>query len=364
MRKAWTTAALVVVLLLAGCTNKSFKDIDKRLFVMAIGVDRSQASPQTYRVSFKLGIPSQGTSVGQSRSVVVSQESDSLPEAIRLLKAKFDKELDLNHTKMLVFGESLARNDVSPHIDYFIRRRDIQGIAFLAVGSPNAEGVLKIVPKSEVFPGNSLFLSFEENGTSSAYVVTEYLFDFFRRMCEEGLDPYMPVIEPGEDHYIINKVALFNKSKIVGILPPRDTKSFKELLEQNRKLDMIVRSRERDFTMQVDDYRRRFSFHPKDERRIVVKVKVSGTVEQTTEPVYDRNWADYDQAAQQTLRNQYLKMLSQLKNWKVDPYGFGLMYKALHYRGDADWTRWEQIYPSVEFDVRPEVKITGTGIIK
>ncbi|CAM3765817.1 Ger(x)C family spore germination protein [Cohnella lubricantis] len=364
MRIAWIPAALFIVLLLAGCTNRSFKDIDKRLYVMAIGIDRPQDSEELYRLSFKLGLPSPGTGVEQNRSIVVSQESDSLPESIRLLKAKFDKEVDFNHTKLLIFGDSLARSDISQVVDYFVRRRDIQGIALLAVGSPNAEQVLKVSPKSEVFPGNSLFLSFEDNGTSSAYTVTEYLFDFFRRMYEDGLDPYMPVIEPAKDYYVINKVALFDKSKIIGILPPRETKSFKELLEQNRKMDMIVRSREEDFTMQVDYYRRRFSFYPKDNHRMIVKVKVGGNIEQTKEPVYDRNWADYEQAAAHTLRDQYLKTLNQLRDWRVDPFGFGLIYKAVHYRGDADWTRWEQMYPSVEFDIRPEVRITGTGIIR
>ncbi|GIO11575.1 spore germination protein [Cohnella xylanilytica] len=363
MTRAWIFVPIVLALLLSGCMNRSFKDIDKRLFVTAIGVDRAEENGP-YKISLKLGIPSKGSEKGPGQAEVVSEQAESIPEALRLLKAKFDKELDFNHTKMLVFGEPVVRRSVDPLIDYFSRRRDIQGIAFVAVGSPNAEEVLKVTPKSETFPGNSLFLTFEENGTSSAYSVTAYLFDCFRRLNEEGLDPYMPVIEPEGDRYRINRVALFDKTRLVGILSPRETKSFKELLQSYRKMDMIVRSPRLDFTLFAEKYDRDFSIRSGSRDRIAVRVKIAGIVEQTKAPVFEQDWSKFEVAAGQEVNEQYLSMLRRLQSWKVDPFGFGLLYKAARYRGDADWKRWQRIYPSIEFDVRTKVKITGTGILK
>jgi len=98
--------------------------MDKRFFVLALGVDKSDDKGSKYRVSLKLAIPSSKIEPGQAKSQILTEEANNFPDAIRLLKSKVDKELDFGHTKMLIIGETLAKEDVTECVDFFVRRRD------------------------------------------------------------------------------------------------------------------------------------------------------------------------------------------------------------------------------------------------
>ncbi|KIL40483.1 hypothetical protein SD70_12940 [Gordoniibacillus kamchatkensis] len=362
------TASIILcfcLLVTSGCTTKAFKDIDRRFFVLALGVDKSKEDSNKYRVTLKLGIPSPKIEPGKAKSQIISQESESVSDAIRLLKSKVDKELDFGHTKMLVIGEALAKEDVTSAIDFFIRRRDIQNIAFMAVGSPDAEAVLKITPKSERLPANALFLSFDELGTESSFIITEYLFDFYRRMTEKGLDPYLPVVQADSETYIINRIGVFDKTRMKLMLSPKESAILNELARNIQKFHILTRTKDTDFSLSVEKFNRKFVFDPQDATKLHVKSEIEGTIEQSTQPIFDEDWKKYEQQTEQVAVKRYMDVLRKLQKNNVDPIGLGLIYRARHYNNDSkDWETWQKIYPNLSFDVKVDVKIEGTGVIK
>ncbi|MCK9860197.1 hypothetical protein CFI03_016575 [Paenibacillus sp. ATY16] len=75
------------VMLTTGCVSTSFKDIDKRFFVLAIGLDKEEVDGKDkYLVSLKLAIPSAKFEVGDMKSQIISQTSDTIPEALRMIR--------------------------------------------------------------------------------------------------------------------------------------------------------------------------------------------------------------------------------------------------------------------------------------
>ncbi|MCM3764289.1 hypothetical protein [Neobacillus niacini] len=117
---------LVSILSLTGC---GFKDIDKRLFAVTIGVDAAKDSSKKYLISLKFAIPS-ASKEQPNQFTVVSQEADSMSEAIRAIKTKVDKEIDFSHNKAVIFSQEVAKGGGNAGIYYWLsRRRDIQQIA-------------------------------------------------------------------------------------------------------------------------------------------------------------------------------------------------------------------------------------------
>ncbi|TVX98978.1 Ger(x)C family spore germination protein [Paenibacillus cremeus] len=357
---------LIFIMLVSttGCIKVGFKDVDKRFFVLGFGVDKTEHENSPYKVTLKLGIPSSKIEPGQAKSQLITQEADNIPDAIRMLKSKVDKELDFGHAKMLIIGESLAKEDVRAPIDFFIRRRDIQEIAFVAVGSPSAADILEVNPKSEILPANALFLSFEEVATESPFIVTEYLFDFYRRMTEKGLDPYMPIIKTENNLYNINQVGVFDKQKMRAILTPEETRAFKQLLRKFAKSNVSARSKKVDFSLSIEQFKSNFMFDAKDEKKLQIKIKMRGIAEQSNAPLFQADWSEYEKLVGSAARERFLAVLQTLQKNKVDPLGLGLIYRAHHYSGEKDWENWQGIYPSLKFDVRVNVKMSGTGVIK
>ena len=173
-----------IVFFLSGC--EEFKDINQDVFVSMIGIDLSEDIEKPYKVILKLFVP---TSAFKQN-----------PEAIRILETHIDKEIDFGHMKLIVIGEELINNNKTKDIlDILLRRPDIQLISWVTVGRPNAEEIVKMVPEGETAAYPSLYNYFDGNGTESPYIVTTFLFDFRRRMMDNGLDPILPIIEISEN---------------------------------------------------------------------------------------------------------------------------------------------------------------------
>ncbi|CAG7627702.1 Spore germination protein B3 [Paenibacillus solanacearum] len=354
--------ALMAVVLLTGC---GFKDLDKRFFVLGVGIDRTGSESTPFKVTLKLGIPSSKIEPGNSKYQIISQESNTIAEAVRLLKSKIDKELDFGHAKIVLIGESLARSGVREPLDWFFRRRDIQSIAYFAVSAPSAESVLALSPKSERLPANALFLTFDQEGTESSYIITEYLFDFYRRLNEPGLDPYMPIIEPlNEETYMINRIALFDKERMVGTLNPGETRVLNELMRGFDKVDINTNSNDFEFVLAVDRFKAgyRIVARPDGKPRIDYRVSMTGIAEESKKPLYHTDWEKAEQAVAAGISRRIVLLLTKLQKLHVDPIGFGLRYRAMHSQPNA-WEEWNALYPELEFRANVAVKLKGTGVI-
>lgn len=359
-----TAIVALLVLLLAGC---GFKDIDKRFFVTGIGIDDSGNPDKRYRVSLKLAIPSQTISPGQSKFQIVQEDASSVTEAVRLIKSKVDKELEFGHAKVSVLGKSLVQSGITEPLDWLSRRLDIQMIGYMAVGDPTAEAVLKVKPTSERLPGNALFLSFDQEGSESSYTVTEYLYDFYRRVKEKGKDPFLPVIKAEKDSYTINRVMLLNKDRGVLTLNPDQTRIFITLVRKFNNIEMVTKTEKANFMLAVRDLSVKYDIQDGESKQpptIHMKLRIEGNLEETNKVFYNENWRDYEKEAEKQGEQRIQKVLELLQQHGVDPIGFGLRYQATHQAGDRTWNDWQAFYPSVLFDVKVRVKIASSGAIK
>ncbi|WP_092276531.1 Ger(x)C family spore germination C-terminal domain-containing protein [Brevibacillus centrosporus] len=61
---------------------------------------------------------------------------------------------------------------------------------------------------------------------------------------------------------------------------------------------------------------------------------------------------------------RYRHVLEKLQSLGVDPIGFVLRYRATHYHGDEDWEKWKAIYPRLEWNIKVNIDLIGSGGIK
>ncbi|WII38344.1 Ger(x)C family spore germination protein [Paenibacillus thiaminolyticus] len=352
---------LIAILLLTGC---GFKDIDKRFLIVALGID--QGSEKKYEVTVKLIIPTTLTEPGKSNFQIVSKEADSIPEALELMRSDVDKELDLSHAKVTVFGNEIAQGDMKKHIDWFVRRRGVQRIEYVAVAEHTAKEILELSQKSERLPGNSLILSFGREGTESSYILTEYLYDFYERLLEKGRDPYLPVIKIRNHTYEINQVALFDKSKIKMVLEPDQTLILNQLMYMHPGFEVNIKEQNLKASLAVHKYKYRYKINTSNHNQPTIDffVKLRGIAEESSATILESNRADIERAAERTIEKSYLDLLNRLKNMQLDPVGFGLRYIATRHGGHQDWDNWKTLYPRVKFNVKARVTLDSTGEIE
>ncbi|SFI37126.1 Spore germination B3/ GerAC like, C-terminal [Paenibacillus sp. UNC496MF] len=348
---------------LPGC---GFKDIDRRFFVMAIGIDGSGIEDKPFRVSLKLAIPFPKIQPGQTNAYrLVSDDASTITEAVRHIKSKVDKELDFSQSKMIVVGKAISGKILEKDmLDWFLRRRDIQSCSYMALGDPSAEAVLNVKTSSERFPGDSLFLSFDRDGTESSYIATESLFDFHRRVREKGIDPYLPLIRTIDDSaFLIDQVAVFDKERMKAILTSEETRIFNELVARIQSFDIETKTEQVQFALSV--HRFRYAYDIRDAPPAInLKGRIVAQAEESTEAFYTRPWTYYEQLAERQAETRYARLLQKLQRLNVDPVGFGLRYRATRYGKEKDWKAWQALYPKVAFHPKVSIDIKSSGGIK
>lgn len=354
------------VILSAGC---GFKDIDKRIFIVAIGLDHTENKTKPYRVILKLAIPS-GTAKDSPgpRYTYLTKEAATIAEAVRILKTHIDKELDFGQAKMIVLGERLLHRDMVEDIDFFLRRRDIQFISWVAVGRPTAEKVLKTEPSSEMAGSNALFNIFSGIGTESGYIITTYLFDFRRRLLESGIDAIVPIVETDKKNtkFITNKAIVFKNRKEKLELTADQAKDYNTLAGNAEKVDVKVKKKGLYFTLSVDTVKVKYKILTPANKTPVLKVdiKMEGLVEESKDYLSPNNMRTYGKYASEASKKRVVAFLKLLQKNRVDPLGFGLRYQATHLHTRDTYAEWKQIYPRLKFDVSVETTVKSTGTIE
>jgi spore germination protein KC len=362
--KKWPLIIMILVsvfFLLSGC---GFKDIEKRFFVVAIGIDPAKNPQNDYKVSLKFAIPSAEKRPNEFK--IISQEADTMAEAVRIIKTKVGREIDFSQAKVVLISNVVAKKKIAPHIYYWLtRRRDIQGISWIALAKPSALDVLKVKLKSEQVPANTVFLILGGEGTENPYVISEYLFDLKKRFTEKGLDPFMPIIEAKKDYLEVNTVGLFNKKKLIVSLSPEETKLLNFFLQKESKAAIKIKGGGKYFLIDTQKIAERYKFSTSDPRRpmIKVKVKVKGRIEESMFKISNKYLTDYEKISEKVLNKDFNKMLTKLQKANIDPIGFGLHYRARHFQNN-DWQTWQRLYPNITFQVNTKVQIEDTGLVE
>lgn len=147
------TAIFLMLLLLftPGCWDR--RELEEQAFVEAIGVD--QAKNRQMAVTFRISIPAK-TGLGQSgggggdgegspaqkstlRTTVVAP---NIPAAMVLASAYVNRELNLMHTKAIIFGESFAKQGISPVLNFLSRYREMRRNVIVCVAKGEAHQLI------------------------------------------------------------------------------------------------------------------------------------------------------------------------------------------------------------------------------
>lgn len=365
MRRILCISCILLLLLMTGC---EFKDIDRRNFVVAIGVDPGEQEG-TFKVSLKIAVPQGDVTKIDEKMLILTEESTSISEALRRMKSKVEKELDYVHCKSIILGEGLASKDVRHVIDWAVRRRDIQLILNFAVGRPEALEVLKIKPPSERIPSNSLILAMSGQGTESPFITSVFAYQLMRDEFERGLDPIMPVIEAlGKEEFLINKIALLDKQKVKLVLTPDESRLFNLLGRTNLQSNFPAYIEGKMYQYYTESSSSSYKIiTPKNGKPVIrYTIKIIAVVEEnsTHEMVTPEVMRQISAAGEKWMNKEVLALLTKIQGTGLDPFGWGLRYGSRHWNNDTEMEIWDGLYPELGFEVKADVDVKYSGMIK
>lgn len=363
---------LVIVWIGFSATGCAYKDIDKRAFVVSIGVDPapkkneedvSESSSNRYMVTLKVAIPTADIKSGENRFVLYTASGQTIAEAIHKVTPMIEGELDFSHTKLIFFAKTLAEKvKLVDLIDWFIRMETIQDIALVALAEPSAKDILSLSPPSERLPANSLFTALDGSGTTAPTIVHSPLIDVYRRLYEPGLDPYLPIVQVnGKKNFKIDRVALFDKTSLRLVLGPEETEWFNFLARSTS--NVTFPDVPKGYFFQVDPNRAssRFTLEktPQGTLTIVWFIDLKGSIDERQGKTVQDKDAIAAQIRKRALQKTQTLTEKLLQN-HLDPLGFGFQYRIRHPQ-KKDFTAFQKMYPSLNTRINVQTVIYETG---
>jgi spore germination protein KC len=359
---------IICIFTLTGC---SFKDVEKRLFIVAIGIDIGDSEDEI-RITLKAAIPG-GDQAGESGVIGINRErnyelhsgtGESIGSILRKLKTEMALEPDYTHMKILLIGKEYARqNSINDIIDYFTRRQDIPNITWVALGLPSAKAILDIAPLGEASAGSHLFLKFGQ-GVEAQHIHRMKLHEYFTDINTPGVSPSCPVIEIEEGNLLINKAAVFDQGKLALLLSTEETKVFNmlyreletgffQIIEDGTLLGLeIIKSRSKTRTMYTKDKLPLYE--------IDIKLK---TILEETDSIQE-DFSSLERRFERNLSLRAEQLLQTFQEENVDPLGIGVKYWAsdLNYELTEEWNR--ELYQRIRFNVKTSMDIVHTDVLK
>ena len=351
-------------ILLSGC---AFKDIDRRLFVSVIGIDPAEKTEKGFKVTMKIAIPFGAIKESSKPTFAyLTEEGETVGEAIRMLETHVDKVLEFGHMKTIVVNEELLGEDLVEFMNFFVRRGDVQMIAYVVAARPSAETILKVEPDTEAPASISFFNFFGGTGTESPFIVTSYLFEFRRDYFAKGIDPVLPIMETDKNQLIVNKSLVIGQNGKTLELDPILTKQYNSLVNNASGFSYKVEQDGFQFLLNIDHISMKYKILSDNGRpsKIVLTIKKVGVIGESNKLLSPKKLSFYDVLAEQALEKQVRHLLLSLQEEKLDPFGFGLRYRTSKLHSAEPYKTWEEAYPDIDFDVVMKINLKSTGVME
>lgn len=195
-----------LAMLLTGCWGA--KEIDEAAYAFALGID--SGSGRNITISLLIFNPSDSIStVGKTNQSlspesvrVFTAEAPSVFSGINIINTVLERQIELGHLKMVVFGETLARRGIEGYLDTMVSWRKFRRTIYLAVANQGtARRVIEnIVPPAGSNAGKYLEMMFITQGFVG-FTPRNQMLEFYNALKTKGEVPVAALVAPRVTKY-------------------------------------------------------------------------------------------------------------------------------------------------------------------
>jgi spore germination protein KC len=365
-----------------GCWDA--REINELGLVMAVGIDKEKGG-ELFTVTAQVAKPSSaagqgGKSGGGDQPVWVgSAQGKTIFEAVRNLAKFSSRRIMWAHNNIIIIGESLAEDDVTPVIDFFTMNPELRMKTWVAISHGDAKSYVTAKTGIENIPGISLAQLFLYHELPAESTATDMV-RFFRDFKSESTQPMVSTlnIQREEEAAAAGKqvelegAAIFKGTKLIGWTSPEETRGLAWVRNEMKNAIIVVQD--------VGDKNQKISVEL-DDTKVKVRAHVDGeipTIDLEIKAIGDISEIDYvtgmnmdelkhlvEKEVEREIRREISLGLDKVqKELKSDVLGFG---RAVHISDKDEWYKrienvWENIYPIVPVNMVVTVEINSASL--
>ncbi|MCD9022870.1 Ger(x)C family spore germination protein [Cohnella silvisoli] len=398
MRKKGIVLLIIVMTqILTGCWSRV--EVNDLSIVTATALDKIEGGK--IRLTLQIAVPRMLGQVGsgggggggrgsggeKKSTVTVSENGETVLDAFRRLQEKLPRKLFFSHSRIIIIGEQLARDGVSPVLDFFSRYREARLHSYILFTKGEASDILNIPPKWEKISSEEI-----REEEKSHIGVSIYLVDFLDMLLTDGVEPIAALVEPkstevkkksdsesgqsppeSEKSVVIAGAAVFRKDKLIGWMNGKEARGALWLRNELKQAVITVTIPEEMGNGKVSAklLKGESKFKPiLKNNKLIMKVEIRAQDDlYENSSKLDLNKPDAIKYVQKKLEEDIEKRIQIVldktqKQFKSDVFGFGT---AVYRTYPKAWKkkfkdRWDQEFPELEVKIAAHVRVVRTGL--
>ncbi|WP_226666285.1 Ger(x)C family spore germination protein [Metabacillus litoralis] len=390
-RKLITLVILVIlVLFISGCWNR--RELNELAISVGEGIDIDDEGK--YQISTQIVIPGEiasktsGAASGLPVRIFTTTE-DTVFEAMRELTTKSPRPIYHSHLRVLVIGESLAKEGIGEVLDMFSRDHEYRSDFYIVIAkNTSAENILSILTSIEKIPANNMVSSLETSEKTWAPTAAITLDKLIQDLVTEGKNPVLTGIEViGEPaagqtkknletikptaYLKYSGLAVFKSDKMLGWLDQDESKGYNFIMNNVKntvtnvncpkegKFNYEIVKSKTEVTGKVENNTPKIEIQIKSEGNVgEVKCDIDLTKQKTIEELEKSVEKDLMNLVEMTINNVQ-------EDFSTDVFGFG---DAIHRANAEEWenlkSNWnDKHFTDLEINVKADIKIRRLGKI-
>jgi spore germination protein KC len=374
-RRAGAAALIAAIALsLSGCFSQN--EISRLSIVMGVGIDEGDA-PDNYLVTMQvakaesLKSSPEGGGASDSKSYSTGQqEAPSIYEALQGIAYKSSRHLYLTHNQVVVVGKAVARKDIMPLLDFFVRDYEGRLNTLLIIADETARGILEEETELERLPAlhlRDLLSAQRETSVSRSVMLREFLIASLSKTAA----PIAPMLElyateDGKQKARIGNMAVFKQGRMVGELDKQQVRGLLWLTGEvgGGALFVPVLGGSLGFNL-LETYTDIRPRHDGDRFWMQVSIRQVCIINEAMSVkglVRVENARVIEEAVKNVIGQAIAEALGQARALNADVFGFGeAIYRAYPTESRQLLENWDSEFINLDVDVSIEVTVRSSG---
>ncbi|MEE0427967.1 MAG: Ger(x)C family spore germination protein [Turicibacter sp.] len=375
---------IAVFICLSGCGNKI--EMSQLGVVAGLGIDQIEGG---YRLTVQVVNPSYVAGKQPETLPVfsISSEGETLFDAYHELNSLTNKVLYLPHLSVIVIDEATAKEGINTVLDFVLRNVMIRpNITLTVANNATAQDVLHILTPTEQIAINQLDSLSNMCKNCSGRQVNYNLYEVSGMINDRGANVVLNSVAIIGDNVLegenlnnilkvestaqlkIDSLAAFKSEKLVGYLTSEEAQYYNLLMESSKHyvINTVI---DEEYKVAYEGHDAKVEIKPNlDEKKVKVECKVEGILMENEYPInlmkpdnINTLQTYLEEALKQDLMNLISKTQHELQS---DILGVG---SKIHQKDPKKWAAvngyWEEIYPTLEFEVDVKIEINSVGDI-
>jgi spore germination protein KC len=359
---------------LTACWDR--KELDDLALVMASGVDLTDDGQieTTLQIALPTGIPSSLQPGGKAAKpvLVISAKGKNGIDSLGRLQQQLSRRINLGHRGVLVVGEKYARRGWDEVLDTLLRSPESRYNSYMVTAyGTTAKEILNASYQMEVIPATGI-----NKIQYSDYSLSVTMDKFLDALASFGKAPVTGAIRvinqgSGQQTFIIDKAAVYQKNKLVGFLSGKELKAFRLL---SGKIDGMRLTTQMEppkkgylgtISIQLMKVKPKISTKIKNGiPEVTVSFKATATIlANDTSLDMSKVIPRVEKKFSADLQEGFTGTISRVqKKFKADIFGFGNQIHIQHpYAWKTIKNKWDELYPQVPVQVKTELRIERVG---